>query len=326
MRLAIRLDEVTREAAAQWFAVLRRGPMTLEERQAFDDWRAEPQNQRALDHMHELWGELSGLQALGVEIPKSRTNRWRPAAGIGIAAAVVLSVGLGAGLWWRSAGRGEQVSTRVGQQQTTSLPDGSVVALNVVTSLNYRMKPHQRSVRLEEGQAAFFVRKDKMRPFLVDAGDYEVRAVGTAFDVRRRDGEVDVAVSEGVVSVTALKGPRAGTELVRLSAGQRLKLAPAMENAALQVTTVPIESVAEWRMRVVDYEDATVATVLADLSRFYERPIIVKDPGLAQRRVTLRLQVNEREDTLRTLIALLGAKIDRAGASDALSPGASTAS
>jgi transmembrane sensor len=319
MSLAMGPDEATREAAGHWFAVLRRGPMSLDERQAFDAWRAEPLNQRALDRMHELWGELSGLKALAPEMPRRSRVGGRAMAGLA-AAGVVLSVGGAAGLWTYTQGRGEAVSTKIGEQQTKSLPDGSVVALNVVTSINYRMKPHQRSVRLDEGQAAFFVRKDKTRPFLVDAGDYEVRAVGTAFDVRRRDGTVDVAVSEGVVSVKALRGPRAGEDLVRLAAGQRLRLPSADQPGPLNVIPVPIDSVAEWRMRVVDYEDATVATVAADLSRFYQRPVTVSDSTLARRRVTLRLQVNEREQTLRTLTELLGAKIDRGAASDALSP------
>jgi len=319
--LAIRVDEATREAAAHWFAVLRRGPMSLDERQAFDAWRAQPLNQRALDQMHELWGELSGLKALSAQMPRRPVRVSRPAVAAA-AAALVLLVGGGAGLWIYIDRQGADVSTRIGEQQTKSLPDGSVVALNVVTSINYRMKPRQRSVRLDEGQAVFFVRKDRARPFLVDAGDYQVRAVGTVFDVRRRDGEVDVAVSEGLVSIKALRGPRTGQELARLAAGQRLRLPSADQNGPLRVTTVPVESVAEWRMRVIDYEDVTVATVAADLSRFYERPVTVSDPGLARRRVTLRLKVNEREQTLRTLTELLGAKIDRTAASDALSPSA----
>lgn len=316
--MAIKLEDETREAAAHWFAMLRRGPMTLDERQAFDAWRAQPLNQRALDHMHELWGELSGLKALGAQIPIRTPRRARLAVAAGLAAAVLLVGGVG-GWWAYGQGKGDAVSTRVGEQQTKSLPDGSVVALNVVTSINYRMRPHQRLVRLDEGQAAFFVRKDKARPFLVDAGDYEVRAVGTAFDVRKRDNQVDVAVSEGVVSIKALKGVKAGQELLRLTAGQRLHLPPAGQGE-LEVTSVPVASIAEWRMRVVNYEDVTVGAVAADLSRFYERPVTVSDAGLSNRRVTLRLQLNEREQTLRTLTELLGAKIDRGASADALSP------
>ncbi len=44
--------------AAAWFAVLRRGLMTQDERAAFALWRSEPANARALDALVRLWDEL----------------------------------------------------------------------------------------------------------------------------------------------------------------------------------------------------------------------------------------------------------------------------
>ena len=40
-------DERAREEAGHWFAIMRRGATTLEERKAFDRWRADATNQRA---------------------------------------------------------------------------------------------------------------------------------------------------------------------------------------------------------------------------------------------------------------------------------------
>ena len=47
-----------RRDAASWFAVLRRGLMTQEERAAFAAWRSEPHNARALASLQQLWDEL----------------------------------------------------------------------------------------------------------------------------------------------------------------------------------------------------------------------------------------------------------------------------
>jgi len=55
--------------------------------------------------------------------------------------------------------------------------------------------------RLGDAQAYFDVAKDPARPFLIDAGDTQVKVVGTAFDVRRRDGQVAVNVQRGLVEV-----------------------------------------------------------------------------------------------------------------------------
>ncbi|MGE5500767.1 MAG: FecR family protein [Ignavibacteriales bacterium] len=301
----IRLDEVTRDEAAAWFAALRRGPMTLDERAAFDAWRSDPKNQAALGGMHELWGELSGLRDMGVTAPKPARPGRRWAA---IAASVAVLIG-GASVALLHP-FGHTIRTHVGEQRTASLDDGSVVGLNVATKVSYDITPERRSVRMDDGEAVFFVKKDTRRPFLVRAGDYRIGGTGT-FNVRCRDGDLDVAVTDGVLTVADLHGRK----LADLAAGQRLRLSP---DGRPVVTPVDAASVAEWRLRIVGYEDATVGQVVEDLNRFYDRPIEVDDPGLAARRVTLRLQVEDRERTLKTLGDLLGAEIERGPQADLL--------
>lgn len=314
------LDDKIREEAAAWFATLRRGPMTVAERRDFDDWRADPVHQAALNHMHELWGEVSAVGKLGVTVARRPAPpRFRAAA------AAVLALVLGASLIGGVAvveGR-DTVRTRVGEQRTATLSDGSVVALNVATRVAYRMKDDARTVRLADGEAAFFVRKDASRPFKVRAGDYEIRALGTAFNVRCRNGLLDVAVKEGLVSVWAVSGPRAGQEIARLSAGRKLSLdAEAGAGGGAKPADIPVEQVAEWRLRVVSYEDASVEAVVADVNRFFDRRLVVEDEALAHRRVTLRLQVENRDQTLDVLGELLGARISRRDDQDVLVPAA----
>jgi transmembrane sensor len=313
----MKLDDTTREEAAAWFAALRRGPMSLEERAAFDAWRADPRNQAALHGMHELWGEVSAIKELGVGVPSPAAARWRR-----LAAGLAVAVALGGASLLVLQPFGQQVRTGVGEQRVANLDDGSVVGLNVVTRVSYDMnKPERRLVRLEDGEAVFYVRKNAQRPFVVRAGDYEIRALGTAFNVRCRDDLVDVAVIQGWVSVRAVSGPRAGEEIARLKAGEKLKLDPAQ---APTPEPVAVDSVAEWRLRIVGYEDASVGTVVEDLNRFFDRPIVVRDDGLANRRVTIRLQVEDRERTLRTLGALLDAQVTPQTRADLLVPAATS--
>lgn len=310
---AMKLDDITREEAAAWFAALRRGPMPVEERAAFDAWRADPRKQAALDSLHELWGEVSAIRELGVTAPRPRPAFARLAAGV--AAAVVLAGG--GAIFALNPPGGHTLRTQVGEQRIENLPDGSVLGLNVVTKASYRVTASRREVRLADGEAVFFVKKDAARPFVVRAGDYEIRAVGTAFNVRCRDDLVDVAVMDGSVLVRALTGPNAGREIARLPAGQRLRLGEAGQLIATPIAIEP-RNVAEWRLRIVGYEDASVATVIEDLNRFYERPIEIADAELASRRITLRLQVEDRERTLRTLGDLIGADIEREADADRL--------
>lgn len=304
-----------REAAAAWFAAQRRTLMSVDEKTAFDEWRADPENLAALNAMHELWGEMAALKDVRPALRVSRPP-WRRHAGA-LAGAAIIAGGPLTLMAMQPMAFAQTASTSIGEQRSQPLPDGSVVNLNVVSRIDYRMSADRRRVRLRDGQALFVVRKDAGRPFVVQAGDYEIRAVGTAFDVRLRDGSTQVSVQEGVVLVTALNGPMAGRVVARLKAGQKLDLA-AGQAAPSAPEPVAVQRVAEWRLRTVSYEDASVSEVVADLNRFFIRPITIDDPELARRRVTIRLQLEDRDATLRTLEALLGAE---ASAGVASAPG-----
>lgn len=308
------LDGDIHEEAAQWFAAQRRGPMSLEERQAFDAWRADPLHQAALNRMHEVWGELA---AVGRVIPRARQRTGQRSRR---AAAAILVLGLLGGLTAGAVWKFHQPSTvtGIGEQRSQELPDGSIVALNVVTRARYDINARERLVHLNEGEATFVVHKDPERPFLVRAAGYEVRAVGTAFNVRSRDHSLDVAVKEGVVQVRRLAGDG---RPVFLRAGQRIQVRDTAYTAQtpLKVTEIATSAVDEWRQRVLTYEDAPVDRIVQDVNRFYERPIAV-DPALGRRHVTLRLVIDDRADTVKRLASLLNADVHDDGREDRLRP------
>ena len=288
--------------------------MSLEERQAFDAWRADPLHQAALNRMHEVWGELA---AVGRAIPRARQRtilRRRTAF------AAVMALGLLGGLTVSAVWKFYQPSavTGIGEQRSQELPDGSIVALNVVTRARYDINARERLVHLNEGEATFVVHKDPERPFLVRAAGYEVRAVGTAFNVRSRDHSLDVAVKEGMVQVRRLAGD---DKPVLLRAGQRIRVRDTAQPAQtpLKVTEIATGAVDEWRQRVLTYEDAPVDQIVQDVNRFYERPIAV-DPGLGRRHVTLRLVIDDRADTVKRLASLLNADVRSDGREDQLKP------
>src|SRR3546814_1649845 len=117
----------------------------------------------------------------------------------------------------------QQIQTAVGEIRRVPLSDGSLAAVNTQTSLDVTMKPQVREIALNDGEAWFQVAKDRARPFVVEVGDVRVRAVGTAFGVKRTAGGVDVQVTEGVVEVW-----RVGDEghIQRVAAGSRVFVAP----------------------------------------------------------------------------------------------------
>src|SRR5258708_2070091 len=103
--------------------------------------------------------------------------------------------------------------TGLGEIRQVPLSDGSVVAINTQSTVEVAMHANVREVTLTRGEAWFRVAHDTKRPFIVSAGGIRVRAVGTAFSVRRRDEGADVAVSEGVVETWTLGEEERGVRI-----------------------------------------------------------------------------------------------------------------
>ena len=117
----------------------------------------------------------------------------------GIAAAVLVAVAVA---WiWPSANSIQHYKTDLGQQTLFTLADGSIVHLNTQSELTVRMQSDSRVLHLRRGEAMFNVAKDPERPFRVVSGDVTVEAIGTQFNVYRREDGVHVTVVEGTVKV-----------------------------------------------------------------------------------------------------------------------------
>src|SRR5690606_34952861 len=91
--------------------------------------------------------------------------------------------------------------TERAEHKALVLPDGSTVRLGALTSISLNYTDEMRYLVLEGGEAFFEVARDQRRPFIVQTGAITVKAVGTAFNVRRAAERVSVTVSEGAVDV-----------------------------------------------------------------------------------------------------------------------------
>lgn len=92
-----------------------------------------------------------------------------------------------------------------GQQFTLVLSDGTTVHLNAGSSLNYPVhfsEEGNRAVTLI-GEGYFEVHKDPTRPFIVTAGDMNVRVLGTKFNLSAypEDKKINTVLVEGSVGL-----------------------------------------------------------------------------------------------------------------------------
>jgi ferric-dicitrate binding protein FerR (iron transport regulator) len=95
-----------------------------------------------------------------------------------------------------------------GQKSDILLPDGTKVHLNADSQLRYgsHFNGKQRQVELI-GEAYFEVAKDTQSPFIVNAGDIQVHALGTAFNIQAYPDEENIFtyLSEGAVTVSSTR-------------------------------------------------------------------------------------------------------------------------
>lgn len=113
-----------------------------------------------------------------------------------------------------------ETGTGFGEKRELLLPDGSAVVLNACSKLCYPVDfshSRQRKVVLS-GEAYFDVAKDVAKPFIVNAGHFDVHVLGTAFNVKsyETDDLVAISVERGKVEVEM---PEAS---VRLAANEQM--------------------------------------------------------------------------------------------------------
>jgi transmembrane sensor len=227
------------------------------------------------------------------------------AAGGALAAGVAAVIG--GGLWSSAQNR---FGTALGEIRRVPFQDGSNAVINTASLLDVRMQPKRRAVKLLRGEAWFDVAKDKTRPFVVEVGDVRVRAVGTAFSVRRVENTAEIVVTEGVVEVWNVADD---AERRRLVAGQSAEVneqpGTASARAPLLRALSPheVDQRLAWREGMIDLEGQTLQWAADDFNRYNRRKITIEDSALAAARVDGVFRANDPDSFARAAAAILNA-------------------
>src|ERR1700722_3932996 len=239
---------------------------------------------------------------------RSRRLRWAALA------AGVLVAAVGALFWYAHPGFHE-FETATGEQRTFELEDGSVVSLNTHSRVAVRLAAHAREVRLLRGEALFHVAHDPSRPFLVSTDDAVVQAVGTQFDVYRRDDGTVVAVLEGRVNVTtAAPAPAASVSAAAPVAGRRVPGAAAVRSLGASqeaqvshegsVSIREVNNVSDtvaWRERRLIFHDQTLEQIVGEFNRYRAHPIRLEGSGVSERVYTGVFDADDADSLLEVL-------------------------
>jgi transmembrane sensor len=179
--------------------------------------------------------------------------------------------------------RQQVVATQTNRAAT--LPDGSRVILSAQTSVTVDFNGSKRNLELSAGEAYFKVKHDRRHPFIVHAGDINVTAVGTAFDVRREPDGVTVTVEEGTVEIGGNVFAKKGLPTTwRAEAGYRLTYSS--QGRTDMIASVDTSSALKWRSGELAYVWEPLGAVVEDLNRYSDHKVIIEDPAIAELRFT----------------------------------------
>jgi transmembrane sensor len=182
---------------------------------------------------------------------------------------------------------GVTYATGIGEQRTIRLSDSTFIDLNARSMIKVRFSRNIRTVELIEGQALFHVAQDIHRPFEVHTDGTAVRAVGTEFDIYRKQSGTVVTVLEGSVAVTgAVADNRLGTgaPATVVVAGEQLTVTPVIRT--LKPRLADVAAVTAWTERRLVFEDTPLADVAEEFNRYSPRRLIIDDPELARRPIS----------------------------------------
>lgn len=300
-------EEALREAAAFWFTRHRDGELDTDEAERFAAWlAASPEHEREYALLDYLWKAADlmpepRLRALA-EAHAPRAGRRRNATrALAIAASLVVAAGA-AWLWVPLPFGAEQYATVAGERRQVILADGTLVELNSRTRLEVRYRDQQRQVSLESGEAMFSVTHDPARPFVVDAGKGRVTVTGTRFDVRRDPAEVRVAVESGSVRVEGQRN--AATR--PLLAGDAVRIAS--DGSVGAIAPIDISAITAWRQGKLVFNDAPLADVVAEVSRYRAAPVRVA-PAVAGLRLSSVFRADDTDALLGVLPRMLPVQV-----------------
>lgn len=281
---------------------------------AFTAWlEADAENVRAYEVVSGVEADIvSHAPAIRAAVapspPKFLPRRWLPAAGFALAASLAALIAIPA---LQTSQDFTSYSSGDAGGQSIALNSRTRVRLDAGTTI--RVSPDASRIEIAAGAAYFDVAHDAGRPLVVVAGGYEVRDLGTKFDVATDADHLTVSVAEGRVDIAEADS----SQRIPIAAGQRVDIEPRTRQA--ERMAVQPADVAAWREGQLRYQDVPLSLVAADISRYAGRRVTA-DPRVAAMRFSGVLEIGDGSRLVERVQQLLPVESTMVGSSVRLVP------
>ena len=187
-----------------------------------------------------------------------------------------------------------EVVAERGQKSSVTLPDGSHVWLNSASRITYTsdFNKKNRNITLE-GEAYFDVAKNKKIPFVVNASEMSITAVGTEFNVRNYSDEDEVCTTlvEGKVIASTL-----GCD-ISLTYGQEAVLNRNSGEMSFAVVS-DLNHMVPWRSNEMLVDGESLDNLSRILSRMYNVDVYFENDSIKTYTYTGLIRNNSLQNVL----------------------------
>lgn len=306
-------DARLRDQAAHWCSLLQSGSATRADLEACkrwcaqspahaQAWRAERTAMAALDpaagrlaQRHPEYLDRAQASAWRrLWMPQHRSGRRAFLGGaVAASAGAWLALRPPLGLWPSVWDYTADYRTATGEQRAVALGDQLDVQMNTQTRINVRRDPAAPELELLGGEAEINVAAGPAG-WTVVAGAGRVMAREARFNVRYTGPHIMVACLEGSVRLAMPLG-------MELQAGQQ-----AIYDGSGEVrrSTSDPEQISAWRQGALNFVDAPLSEVVAEINRYRPGKVLLRNAALARRTVRMRVVLSEVNDAVDLLSAL----------------------
>ena len=207
--------------------------------------------------------------------------------------------------------------TGYGSQKRIYLPDSSEIVLNGHSTLRYKRNwasGVNREVWLE-GEAFFDIRHvadqkvfAQLDKFLVHTAYLNVEVVGTAFDIRKRRGSIEVVLLRGKIRVYS---PEALFSEIRMEPGDMVRYDSA-DQKIYRSTTIP-ENYSSWKDKKLVLTNAPLSEIIQFIEDNYGKKVLLRDSTMTKRTIGGEVDLSSLQDVLFILSKTLDIEIVDSG-------------
>ena len=325
------VKRIDREAA-DWVAK-KIGGFTAKDQDAFFDWlAADPRHGEWYEKHQKTWKEMDMLaqwlpehsEKANQDLLKHKMPRFQWYWLGGIAAALILGFVVFLSLAGPGNSKYDATNFVANAYESHELPDGSVVEMNQGAALKVNYTKALRRVELVSSEAHFNVTKDADRPFIVRVRGIDIRAVGTAFNVRLTDQSVQVIVTEGKVQVTELPTENVVEDKMsydeslfkqELTVGQMTEVPfirkessfqDTLQTEVIDVSLGEMNQLLSWKPQMFEFDSTPLAEVIEEFNSRNQTHLVIGDAELAK----LPIVASFRSANVEHFVELLQLSVD----------------